>query len=171
MRCWNGSCWAALCALSALILTGCAGLAPAYQPPPTYQLTVTAPAAGAGTIASRPGGITCPGTCSASFAANTQVTLTETAGANYFFGGWSGSCTGTGACTITLTAAATVSAVFNAGDGLTVALAGTGTGAVTSSSGGINCGTACSASFAPNSQVTLTATPTGGSTFTGCVPA
>ena len=167
MRCWNGSCWAALCALSALILTGCAGLAPAYQPPPTYQLTVTAPAAGAGTIASRPGGITCPGTCSASFAANTQVTLTETAGANYFFGGWSGSCTGTGACTITLTAAATVSAVFNAGDGLTVALAGTGTGAVTSSSGGINCGTACSASFAPNSQVTLTATPTGGSTFTG----
>jgi phospholipase C len=161
------SCWVALCALSALILAGCAGLKPAYQPPPTYQLTVTAPAAGAGTITSSPAGISCPGTCSASFAANTQVTLTETAGANYFFGGWSGSCTGTGACSVTLTAAAAVSATFNAGDGLTVALAGTGAGTVTSSPGGINCGTTCSAGFAPKTQVTLTAAPTAGSTFTG----
>ncbi|MGA2019440.1 MAG: alkaline phosphatase family protein [Candidatus Sulfotelmatobacter sp.] len=128
---------------------------------------MTAPASGAGTITSSPAGISCPGTCSASYAANTQVTLTETAGANFFFGGWTGSCTGTGACTITLTAAATVSAVFNAGDGLTVALAGTGTGLVTSSTGGISCVPTCSASFAPNTQVTLTATPTGGSTFTG----
>ncbi len=164
---WKRSCWVALCALSALILAGCAGLKPAYQPPPTYQLTVTAPAAGAGTITSSPAGISCPGTCSASFAANTQVTLTETAGANYFFGGWSGSCTGTGACSVTLTAAAAVSATFNAGDGLTVALAGTGAGTVTSSPGGINCGTTCSAGFAPKTQVTLTATAAGGSTFTG----
>ena len=167
MRSWKSSCWVALCALTALGLTGCAGVGPAYQPPPTFQLTVTAPAAGAGTITSSPSGINCPGTCSASFAQNTQVTLTETPGANYFFGGWSGSCTGTGGCTVTLTAAASVSAVFSAGDELTVALAGTGTGTVTSSSGGINCGTVCSASFAPNTQVTLTATAAAGSTFTG----
>ncbi|MFZ0417033.1 MAG: alkaline phosphatase family protein [Candidatus Sulfotelmatobacter sp.] len=169
MKSWYGSGSVALCALSALILAGCQGLKTATPTAPTttYQLTVTAPASGAGTITSSPAGISCPGTCSASFAANTQVTLTETAGANYFFSGWSGSCTGTGACTVTLTAAATVSAAFNAGDGLTVALAGTGTGTVTSSSGGISCTPTCSASFAPNTQVTLTASPTGGSTFTG----
>ncbi len=137
-------------------------------PPPTsYQLSVMAPAAGAGTVTSSPAGINCPGTCSASFAKNTQVTLTATPGANYFFGGWSGSCAGTSACSITLTAAASVSAVFNAGDGLTVALAGTGTGTVASTPAGINCGTACSASFAPNTVVTLNETPTGSSTFSG----
>src|ERR1017187_4862872 len=162
-------CLIALSALPAVILAGCAGVkTTTTQPPPTtYQLSVTAPASGAGTIASSPAGISCPGTCSASFAANMQVTLTETPGNNYFFGGWNGSCSGTSACIVTLTAAASVSAVFNAGDGLTVALAGTGTGTVTSSTGGISCVPTCSASFAPNTQVTLTATPTGGSTFTG----
>ena len=159
----------ALLFTATLILAGCQGLrsAPVTTAPTTYQLTVTAPASGTGTITSSSGGISCPGTCSASFPANTQVTLTATPGTNYFFGGWSGSCTGTSACTITLAAAASVSATFNAGDGLTVALAGTGTGTVTSSTGGINCGTVCSASYAPNTVVTLTETATGGSAFAG----
>ena len=159
----------ALLFAATLILAGCQGLrsGPVTTAPTSYQLTVTAPASGTGTITSSSGGISCPGTCSASFPANTKITLTETPGANYFFGGWSGSCTGTSACTIILTAAASVSATFNAGDGLTVTLAGTGTGTVTSSTGGINCGTVCSASFAPNTVVTLTETPASGSTFAG----
>src|ERR1022692_1903639 len=75
-------CLIALSALPAVILAGCAGVkTTTTQPPPTtYQLSVTAPASGAGTIASSPAGISCPGTCSASFAANMQVTLTETRG-------------------------------------------------------------------------------------------
>ncbi len=44
---------------------------------------------------------------------------------------------------------------------------GTGTGTVTSSPIGIDCGATCSASFAPDTQVTLTAAPAAGSTFTG----
>jgi Divergent InlB B-repeat domain len=49
---------------------------------------------------------------------------------------------------------------------LTVALAGAGTGSVVSSPGGINCpGTACGAQFSTGSAVTLTATPSSGSTF------
>ena len=60
------------------------------------------------------------------------------------------------------------------GSTLTVTEAGTGTGAVTSSPAGINCPTTCAASFAAGSQVVLTATPTGGSTFTNfstnCAP-
>jgi hypothetical protein len=58
---------------------------------------------------------------------------------------------------------------------LTVIEAGTGTGTVTSSPTGINCPTTCSANFESGSPVVLTATPTGGSTFTGfstdCTPA
>ncbi len=43
----------------------------------------------------------------------------------------------------------------------------TGSGTVTSSPAGIDCGTTCSANFAAGSAVTLTATPAAGSTFTG----
>src|SRR6185437_4199606 len=50
---------------------------------------------------------------------------------------------------------------------LTVTKAGTGTGTVTSSPSGIDCGTTCSAAFAQGTPVTLTATPDSGSTFAG----
>lgn len=50
---------------------------------------------------------------------------------------------------------------------LTVTEAGSGTGTVTSAPAGINCTPTCSASFASGTQVTLTATPATGSTFTG----
>jgi len=49
---------------------------------------------------------------------------------------------------------------------LTVTEAGTGTGTVTSSPPGINCGGTCSGSF-PTGTLTLTATPATGSTFGG----
>jgi hypothetical protein len=48
---------------------------------------------------------------------------------------------------------------------LTVRKAGTGTGTVTSSPTGINCGTACTASYASGTSVRLTATPATGSRF------
>ena len=51
---------------------------------------------------------------------------------------------------------------------LTVVKNGSGTGSVTSSPAGINCGAACSASFGAGTAVTLTATPSSAaSTFTG----
>ena len=50
---------------------------------------------------------------------------------------------------------------------VTVTKAGTGTGTVTSSPSGINCGAACSGSFPSPGSVTLSAAPTGGSTFNG----
>ena len=50
---------------------------------------------------------------------------------------------------------------------LGVTRAGGGTGTVTSSPAGINCGATCSAAFTPGSAVTLAATPTGGSVFGG----
>jgi len=53
------------------------------------------------------------------------------------------------------------------GTSLTVTKAGTGSGTVTSSPSGINCGSTCSASFTSGATVTLTAVAAGGSTFAG----
>lgn len=50
---------------------------------------------------------------------------------------------------------------------LTVLKAGSGDGTVTSLPGGIDCGAVCSADYASGKVVTLTASPTGGSSFTG----
>jgi hypothetical protein len=50
---------------------------------------------------------------------------------------------------------------------LTVAKAGTGTGTVTSAPSGINCGSSCSLDFTSGTNVTLTATPSTGSSFAG----
>jgi uncharacterized protein (DUF2141 family) len=50
---------------------------------------------------------------------------------------------------------------------LTVTKDGTGSGTVTSSPAGIDCGSTCSANFTAGTQVTLTATADTGSTFTG----
>jgi hypothetical protein len=50
---------------------------------------------------------------------------------------------------------------------LTVVKAGTGGGTVTSSPGGISCGSDCTESYSGNTVVTLTPTPDGSSTFIG----
>ncbi len=67
---------------------------------------------GQGTVVSTPAGIDCTsGTCTGSFPANTQITLTETAGLNSSFTRWTG-CTGAGSCIFTLTSAETITATF-----------------------------------------------------------
>ena len=50
---------------------------------------------------------------------------------------------------------------------LTVTKAGNGTGTIASSPAGITCPTDCTEGYRYNTTVTLTATPTGGATFTG----
>ena len=50
---------------------------------------------------------------------------------------------------------------------LSVAKAGNGTGTVTSSPGGINCGSDCTENYSANTIVTLTAAPTKGNSFGG----
>src|SRR5207237_1327713 len=50
---------------------------------------------------------------------------------------------------------------------LTVSKGGTGSGTVTSSDGGINCGATCAAPYDSGTMVTLTASANGGSTFGG----
>jgi sugar lactone lactonase YvrE len=132
----------------------------------TLDVAVT----GSGTVTSSPAGINCPTTCSAVFAGNSQITLTATPSPGSVFAGWGGDvCEGTGSCTFTITAAASVTANFTVSPnfGLTVTEAGTGTGAVRSAPAGINCPSACSANFASGTQVTLTASASANSTFAG----
>ena len=79
----------------------------------TFPLTVSKTGAGSGTVTSNPAGISCGVTCSAAFATGTMVTLTAAPAAGSTFTGWSGSCTGTGACTVTMSAARAVTASFS----------------------------------------------------------
>ncbi len=158
-------------------------------------LTVTLAGTGSGTVetvqtvgelGSSGGTIQCPTTCSATLALNQQVTLAaESTAASSVFSGWTvnGSattCPGTGVCTVTMSQALNVVATFNTNTApppaLTVAGVGNGSGTITSSPAGINCtvtnGTlsgACTfSSFAVGTTyVTLTATPTGNSSFAG----
>lgn len=53
------------------------------------------------------------------------------------------------------------------GEDLAVTRSGSGTGSITSSPDGVDCGAWCTGTFDPNATVTLTATPSAGSTFAG----
>jgi len=134
----------------------------------TMALTVTKAGTGSGTVTSSPAGINCGATCSASYANGTAVTLTATPAAGSAFAGWSGSCTGTGTCSVTLSAAKSVTATFaKPRYTLTVTKAGTGGGTVTSNPAGVSCGADCSEPYDSGTVVTLTAAPATGSAFAG----
>jgi LmbE family N-acetylglucosaminyl deacetylase len=133
-----------------------------------HALSVTKAGNGSGTLTSSPAGISCGATCSASFDHGTEVTLTPAAGTGSEFVKWTGACTGSGACKVTMTAAKSVSAEFALEKhALAVTRTGPGSGTVTSSPAGIECGATCSAEFDHGTEVTLTPAAAGGSRFAG----
>ena len=78
-----------------------------------YTLTVSKAGTGSGTVTSSPAGINCGADCTEPYNYNTVVTLTAAAATGSSFAGWSGACTGTGTCTVTMNAAKSVTATFN----------------------------------------------------------
>jgi hypothetical protein len=134
-----------------------------------YRLSVSIGGTGGGSVSSSPAGIQCGATCQADFAPQSSVTLTPVANSGSVFVGWSGACSGAGACVVNMLGDRSVVAIFNNTSfrTLTIFKSGTGSGPVVSSNGGIACGGACSASFAPGTNVTLTATPNSGAIFGG----
>ncbi len=122
-----------------------------------------------GTVTSNPAGINCGSTCSENYGAETSVTLTASPNSGYTFTGWSGGgCSGTGACIVTMTEAKSVTANYGTTQhNLTITKPGTGVGTVTGSDGLINCGSTCSVNYESGKAVTLAASPTSGSTFSG----
>jgi hypothetical protein len=73
---------------------------------------VTKAGSGAGTVTSSPAGIACGGTCRAAFPAGGEVTLTAEHAAGSTFSGWSGGCSGTGDCVVTVDGLEEVTATF-----------------------------------------------------------
>jgi hypothetical protein len=76
-----------------------------------YELAVSA-YGGAGSVISSPAGINCSSSCSSDFYNGQVVQLTAVPGAGYSFAHWSGDCTGSGACSLAMTASRTVTANF-----------------------------------------------------------
>ncbi len=114
---------------------------------------------GAGTVASSPSGIDCGAACAAQFLWGSTVTLTAAASAGSVFTGWIGSgCGGTGACTVPISGATTVTASF-------VPLAGVPTATANLTSMGF--GSQSMQTTSPAQIVTLTNTGTGSITVTG----
>jgi len=88
---------------------------PTPTPTVTALLSISLTGHGSGTVSGS--GISCPGTCSESFAVGTVVSLTAQPNSDSVFGGafagWSGDgCTGHGACTVTIGADQTITAEF-----------------------------------------------------------
>jgi hypothetical protein len=133
-----------------------------------FTLTTTESGNGGGTITSNPAGINCPTAgCAASFTTSTVVTLTATPNPGSTFMGWSGACTGTGTCTVTMNSDQSVNAQFSVIYTLTVGESGVGTGVVVDNTSAISCQPTCSASYDGGTTVTLTATASANSAFAG----
>ena len=132
----------------------------------SYYLNVSLSPNGSGTVTSTDGFINCPGVCYYPYPVNTQVTLNATPAQGWAFTGWSGACSGTGSCVVTMTQDLSVGATFTQlSYTLTVSTIGSGT--VTSTDGTINCPGTCTHSYLSNTEVTLNATPAQGWTFNG----
>jgi len=78
----------------------------------TQNQTLMVGVSGKGNVTSLPNGITCGKTCSANYLAGTSVDLMASPGSGFAFIGWSGACTGTGPCSVSMTTAQTVNATF-----------------------------------------------------------
>ncbi len=162
---WTGACaGTGSCVVS---MTVAKSVTATFNPPPTtFSLGVNV--SGQGTVTSSPSGINCGsfGSCSANFSSGTNVTLSATPAAGWFFVGWTGACSGDGSCVVPMTEDHSVLATFNQNVSLSVDVTGSGT--VSSSPSGINnCSNSCSANFSIGQNVTLSATPAAGWTFAG----
>ncbi len=126
-----------------------------------------------GTVISSDGYINCPGVCSHSYPPNSIVTLIGIPASGYALSAWLGACSGAGFCDVTMNANQAVTAWFwpNEGGVESLSVTVTGNGIVTSNPGPINCPGICSGGFYQNTQVTLTASPSAGSTFGGWIGA
>lgn len=134
-----------------------------------YSLTATKVGNGAGHIASVPAGIDCGADCTELYTHGTLVTLTANADFGSTFTGWQGACSGSGAvCSVTMNAATAVAAVFTLNPyQLTAAKAGNGSGKITSTPAGIDCGNDCTEFYLYGSLVTVSATADPSATFAG----
>ena len=157
--------WAPTSCGATFALTGDTTCTATFTLLPRYALTATL--SGSGSVTSSPAGIDCGGDCSESYVSGTAVTLTATPASGHVFGGWSGACSGTSSCQVTMSSAKSVTATFKSLPSYQLTVKTRGSGSVTSSPAGISCGGDCTESYMKDTEVTLTATPVDGFRFTG----
>lgn len=80
--------------------------------PTSYTLSVSKAGTGSGTVTSSPAGIDCGSTCAHAYSTGTQVTLSAAPAVGSSFAGWSGGCSGTGTCSVAMSATESVAATF-----------------------------------------------------------
>jgi hypothetical protein len=108
---WGGAC--AGTATCQVTMNAAQAVSADFTTVQTVALQVTATGTGSGTVTSNDGSINCGVTCTANFNPGTTVTLTATPAAGSLFTGWSGACTGFQGCTVTMSAAQSVTASFS----------------------------------------------------------
>lgn len=134
----------------------------------SHSLTITMPAGHTVTVTTPSINRTCNASCVIPIADGIIATLTATPAGGSTFTGWSGACSGTGVCMVTMDPNQSVTASFGIPSSvLSLSKTGTGNGTVSSNPAGINCGGACSNTFTNNTVVTLTQNPAGNSRFAG----
>ncbi len=145
------------------------GIGDACEVPDTFLLSADKDGTGSGTVTSSPAGINCGSDCSETYDSAAMVTLSAAAAVGSTFAGWSGTCSGTAPCTVTMSATRSVTATFNIQIfALTISKSGPGSGIVSSDPLGIACGATCAAGFDFGTVITLTAAALGGNfTFAG----
>jgi hypothetical protein len=154
-------------------IPGCAALdtVGTLAAPTTTVLTVSKEGIGRGVVRSSPWPVVdCGSSCSAGYPTGTVVALTAVNldGDDSIFDGWSGACTGTARCLVTLDSPKTVTARFSyPRRTLYVGHAGRGSGLVTSTSSEISCRNECSAEFDHGKSIVLHAKASLGSRFVG----
>lgn len=142
--------------------------------PTTYTLLVAVTGPGTVEVTGDAAGI-CREACSLSARAGGQVVLTALPDAGAIFQGWSGACSGTSTCSLTVSSDVQLAAAFAttpppppATFVLSIELTGDGAGEVASEPAGVTCSaTACAGTFESGTRVTLTATPDADSRFEG----
>jgi hypothetical protein len=88
------------------------GVTVTCTPPPLVGLTVVRAGSGSGSVSGADGGISCPPTCSAQREPGSVATLYASSDVGSVFSGWSGACSGTDACVVTMSQARSVTATF-----------------------------------------------------------
>jgi hypothetical protein len=130
-------------------------------------LSVSRGGPGNGSVLSTPTGIACGDQCAEEFSLGAQVSLHAVPAASSEFAGWTGACTGTAACVVTLDGAKSVGASFVVKTlDLDVSVIGAG-GAVASATGGISCGVDCEEVYDYGQSVGLVPVPAAGWQFHG----
>jgi hypothetical protein len=122
---------------------------------------------GFGSVASDVPGVDCLQSCTSQFAPSTVVQVTATAASTSGFTSWTGCASVQGnVCTVTMSAARTVTATFTSRR-LTVTKTNVGGGSGTVTGPAFSCGQVCFQDFPPNTQVTVTAVPDSDAGFGG----